>query len=539
MLSLCCVNKGATMIPSRTASSVAALCRAACLAGAATLLSFQGTSAESARPHGPLADFDAYIETALDDWMTPGLAVVILVGDETLLMKGYGVLRVGQPEVVDVRTVFPISSVTKVFTATGLALLEEEGRLEWDDCVVDHLPEFVLADPYLTKEVRLSDLLSHRTGLERADLLAYRGDYERPELIRRLRHLQPVSPFRSRFGYHNLMMVVAGEVLARVSGVSWDEFIRQRIFAPLRMTDAHTQPVSRIENLAASHGLVEGVLQIDPLWERAKGEAGFRRLHESVAPAGAIHASITDLGRFLTMLLEEGRFEGRQFLETRTLRDMTAPRSVLPIRTTPEPDFAYPRFFFGCGLGWQLRDYRGRKIVYHPGSSGAVVAYMPEEQIGVAVLANRGCGIPYMVMHEVFDRLLGFSGELTSEEWLQEGMRDPEDSRRARNAELEKGRARDTRPSLPLESYAGSYECDLYGRLEIRLIDERLELQFGPNIAASLRHWERETFRGQLEFPSPGDWLLHFQTDKGEVTAVEIERVFWHEAMPLFVRVAD
>src|SRR5207249_3156671 len=149
-------------------------------------------SAIAADLSDPLTGFDDYARAALADWRTPGMAVAIVKEGKTIFARGYGVRRVGDQTLVDAETIFPIASITKAFTATCLALLVEEGKLKWDDAVVKHLPEFQLYDPFLTKDVRLADLLSHRTGLETADLVAYRGDYDRAEIIRRLRFLQPI-----------------------------------------------------------------------------------------------------------------------------------------------------------------------------------------------------------------------------------------------------------------------------------------------------------------------------------------------------------
>jgi hypothetical protein len=216
---------------------------------------------------------------------------------------------------------------------------------------------------------------------------------------------------------------------------------------------------------------------------------------------------------------------------------MQEPHSIAPIKATPKPNFAYPRFFFGCGLGWHLRDYRGRKVVYHGGSSGAVVAMMPEENIGVVVLANRGCGLVYMVMHDAFDRLIGIPRTWTNQDWLVDSEEKPQQDVETRNARLEAQRARDTAPSLPLKEYVGTYECDLYGKLEIREEEGSLALQFGDNIVAKLRHWEQDTFRGNLNFPPDDEWLVRFVMADGKPARLEIERIFWHEPMPAFRRI--
>ena len=482
----------------------------------------------------PLSGFDEYVHQALVDWQTPGVAVAILRDDETLLLRGYGVRRLDDLETVDENTVFPIASVTKVFTATGMALLVEEGRVLWDDPVVKHLPEFQLADADLTRRVQILDLLSHRTGLERADLIAYRGDCERAELMRRLRLLKPSSPFRSGYGYNNLMYIAAGELSARVARTPWEEFITKRVVRPLNLRSTTVGLPPDSTNRVAAHTWVDGQLRIDPLLDG--GSDGLRRFRRASAPAGSIYSTISDMARFLRLYLDEGVLDGRRFLKQQTARDMAAPRSVLPILTAPEQRLPYPRFFFGAGLGWQLRDYRGRKIVYHPGSSGAVLAMMPEENIGVVVLANRGCGIPFMIMHDVFDRLLGIERDVTNAEWIEEGLRGPERTKSERLRELDAQRSKDTQPKLPLPRYAGIYHAPLYGDLEIRHTDGALRLQFGPNIHAVLSHWEHDTFRATLNFPPPGEWLVRFVVEAGAPKRIHVERLFWHEPMPPFER---
>lgn len=492
----------------------------------------------AAQTSDPLAGFDAYAATALADLKTPGMAVAVVKEGKVVFARGYGVQSVGGTEVVNERTMFPIASVTKVFTVTWLAQLIEERKLKWDDRVVQHLPEFVLHDPHITQEVRIADLVSHRTGLETADLLAYRGDYDRAEILRRLRFVQSVAPFRSRYGYNNLMVVTAGEVGERVSGETWAAAIKKRILEPLGMSSTFTTPreLEGRSNVSTPHVMTDGQIVPDPSWSRDAMAEGFRRLHDAVAPAGAMQSNVLDMARFVQLYLAEGEFEGKRLLQTTTIREMFAPHSMLPIKAAPKPVFAYPRFFFGSGYGWHLRDWRGRKIVFHGGSSGAVVAMMPEENIGLVVLANRGSGVAYMLMHDLIDRLLGIPRDMTNQDWVNEAEINPRNDKQAKDARLEAARAKNTQPSLPRSRYAGNYECDLYGRLEIREEAGTLKLQFGPNITATLQHWERDAFRGKLSFPADDEWFVRFTIANDQTTQVEIERIYWHESMPTFRR---
>ncbi|MEK6258658.1 MAG: serine hydrolase [Planctomycetota bacterium] len=493
--------------------------------------------ATAAEPKDPLAGFDEYVQAALADLQVPGVAVAIIKDGKVVLARGYGTRRIGEAGVVDEQTVFPIASVTKVFTATCVALLVEEGKLKWTDPVVRHLPEFELYDPFLTKDVRMEDLLSHRVCLETADLAAYRGDLDRAQIIRRLRFMQPVAPFRSRFSYHNPLLITAGAVLERVDGDSWENVLRTRLLEPLGMgaTFAGPRELKGRENVATPHLFAEGKLIADPMWNR--DHEGFQQLHDAVAPAGAMQSNVLDMAKFLQMYLDEGAFEGRPLLKPETVRTMFALHSSVPIVAKPRPNLVYPSFY-GGGLGWQLRDLRGRKVIMHGGGSGAVAAMMPEEKIGLVVLANRGwgAGIEYMLMHDIFARMLGLPRSQTNHDWLVEAQETPVKEAAARNARLEAARKRDTKPSLPLSSYAGTYACDLYGKLEILERDGSLRLQFGPNIEGTPVHWESDTFRAKLTCPPGEEWFLRFQVSAGSVPSLQVERISWHEPMPEFRR---
>lgn len=504
-------------------------------------LLFAASSVRADSPADPLAGFDEYATTALVDLKTPGLAVAVIKNGNVIFKRGYGVRRVGGEERVDEHTIFPIASVTKVFTVTCLAQLVDEGKLKWTDPVVKHLHEFQLYDPHLTRDVSLMDLLAHRTGLERADPLAFRGDYDRVEILRRLRYLQPVTPFRDRSGYHNLLIVQAGELLERVSGKTWQELVRSRLFQPLGMSRTLAGPweLTGIANISTPHILTEGRPVPDPAWIRDESHEGFQRLHAAVAPAGSIQSNVVDMARFVQLYLNEGEFKGTRYLQAETVRDMFAVRSTIPVKPPQEPNSAYSKYLAGCGIGWWLRDYRGRKIIYHGGSSGAVAAMMPEEGLGVVVLANLGTGVVYMMMHDLFDRLLGIPRTWTNRYWQIEAMEKPEQDAREKNARLEAQRATDTRPKLSLDGYTATYTCDLYGKLEIRRDNESLRLQFGPNMQGTLRHWEHDTFRAKLSFPADDEWFVKFIVADGRADRVEVERIWWHEPMPAFARVGS
>ena len=187
----------------------------------------------AAAQQDPLRGLDRYIEHTMDVWQIPGIAVAVVKNDSVVFAKGYGVRERGKDGAVDAQTVFGIMSMTKAFTATAMAMLVDEGRVQWDDRVTKYLPHFQVYDEWVTREVTIRDLLSHRMGVERGDFLWFGTGYTRDELVRHVRYLRPVAGFRAQYGYSNNMYITAGQLIAAVTRNSWDAFIRQRIFEPL------------------------------------------------------------------------------------------------------------------------------------------------------------------------------------------------------------------------------------------------------------------------------------------------------------------
>jgi CubicO group peptidase (beta-lactamase class C family) len=276
----------------------------------------------------PFGDFDAYAAAALGDWKAPAMALSVVKDGRVVFARGYGVRKLGSGAAVDADPVFPIASITKAFNATALAILVDEGRLRWTDTVVTHLPEFRLRDPWMTREVSVADLLSHRTGLDDPELLSYSG-VTRGELLRRLRFVPQAAPFRAGYRYNNLGLIVAGEVLERVSGRPWAEFVRERVRRPLEMTASVPDVVELdgVGNVATPYVEVNGRLQEDRSWALPLAE-GWRRYRETIRPSGAIRSSANDMAKFALFQLAEGEFRGRRLVRAETIREMQALHSV-------------------------------------------------------------------------------------------------------------------------------------------------------------------------------------------------------------------
>jgi CubicO group peptidase (beta-lactamase class C family) len=466
------------------------------------------------------AGMDDYIRAAMQAWEVPGLAIAVVKDGETVLARGYGVCELGTDRSVSPDTVFTIASCTKSFIATAVALLVEEGKVDWDDPVVRHLPDLEFSDRYLTEHITLRDLLCHRTGLQRCDPLGDGAGFEPAEVLRRVRHIPVAAAWRTRSIYSNHMYTALGEVVTRVSGQPWEQFIAERIFRPLGM-ESTTSSVTDVPagRLALRH------------W---RSDAG---IVARPAPrvGGGIYSTVDDLAEWVKLQLGEGQYQGRRVLLPETIREMHALQFSVPLRSRP-PDNVYAAQFHGSGLGWFVQDYRGRKVVLHSGAWGAMVAMIPEERLGVVVLSNLDLeSIAGLLMYDVFDAyLVGPDTAWNRDKWAATWLRNepPGHAYRPRDeakALLEESRRPGTQPSLPLEQYEGAFESELYGRLIVRHEDGKLSVTFGE-FTTDLSHWQDESFYVRAPTRLTFDWLLTFGTDgDGRVASVTVKHVGWDQ----------
>lgn len=476
--------------------------------------------------------FDDYVEAARRHWQVPGVAVAIIKDGEIVLARGYGWRTIDRSSPVDAETVFPLASITKNFTATATALLVDQGKLQWDDPVRAHLPEIQFSDSYRTEHTTIRDLLSHRTGLERGDLLPRRRDISRSEVIRRIRYLQPTSDFRSQWGYNNLMYILAGEVIGTATDSSWKDFVTEHLFHPLEMNDtAAVRKRIGSRNRATAHRLIDGKLRSV---ERAIPD-------HVMGPAGAAHSNVIDMAKWLTACLPPQPSKVPLIRPT-TLREMQSLQTSIPV-TWDRGNNPYAARFYGSGLGWMVLDYRGRMVCNHGGSAGTMMAIMPEEGIGVVVLTNLDwTNLAGMLMYDVFDAYLeGAEVAWDRTKWDFWKQADPHpDVRRQRDVQkAREQRAEDTEPELDLAGFAGQYRCDLYGDLIVGHHHDHLQIRFGRNSPAQATHWDHNRFyvRWPVEDDPHVDWLVQFHLDQHKCIGLSIERLGWHEPMPDFDRV--
>lgn len=451
------------------------------------------------KPDPIVVSIDAMCQKAIVDFNVPGMAVAIVKDGEVVLSKGYGVKSVNTKEPVNDESLFAIASNSKAFTAAALAMLVDEGKLNWDDKVQKYLPEFQLYSPYVSAEMTIRDLLTHRCGLATfsGDLIWYGTTHSRAEVIRRARFLEPVFGFRDGYGYSNIMYLTAGEIVGKVSGMSWDDFVTTRILRPLGMKNATTtiRDFNVSTNLAMPHNEVMGKnVQIDYVnWD-------------NIGPAGSINASVRELTQWIKLQLNKGKLNDKVYWnEVRAYEMWTDenPRPVSNWQRTNQPS----RHWSGYGLGWELMEYGGEKIVSHGGGYDGMISktvLIPGKNIGFVILTNNINSLPSCITLEILDAYLGVKPK---QDWMGMflGFKNEENT-------VAETPVPNTKPSLELTSYAGTYASEVYGDVEIMVKDGKMSIDFKPTalFKGNLSHYHYDTF--ELS------WSTQMMLPKGKVT---------------------
>lgn len=465
----------------------------------------------------PLDGFDAYVRDAVAEWEAPGLAIAVVKDGEIVFVQGYGLRERGQPEAVDEHTRFAVGSTTKAMTAALVGMLVDEGKLGWDDPVQDHLPWFRVRDPWVSRELTVRDLLTHRAGLPNADQLWYGQDNDPREILGRMRFVGQETSMRSAFTYQNIMYAAAGALIAEVSGHPWEVFLRERLLEPLDMREtlATAQGLASQPNVASPHFRIEGRVEVI---ENASVDA--------VAPAGSVWSSVSDMAKWMRYLLEGTTPDGTELLKPETLAELFRPQTLV------EPEDFYPTqeltrpHWTSYGLGWFQHDYAGRAVDFHTGSIDGMVAIhglVRDERLGVYVLSNLDhAELRHALMYRVFD---AFGGGATRD-WSSEleQLYGERAARAAeRRAELEAERVEGTRPSLEIDRYAGTYSDPLHGSLEVSADEEPPRLVYGPGLQGRLEHWHYDTYRVHWDTAWRGTSLVRFELNtRGEPAALEL-----------------
>jgi CubicO group peptidase (beta-lactamase class C family) len=440
---------------------------------------------------------DKVVERARQEFDVPGIAVAIVKDGNVVLSKGYGVRKTGEAAPVTPQTLFRIASNTKAFTTAALATLVDDKRIRWDDPVIQHMPAFQMYDPYVTREMTIRDLLTHRSGmgLGAGDLMFFPpSDLSRDEIIRRLRFIKPATSFRSAYAYDNLLYLAAGQIIPAVTGKSWEDYVKERILTPLEMTNTFTSMDAwgSAKDVATPHSTAGGKLETLPQEDV-----------DNTAPAGAIASCVADLAKWMNLQLAGGTVGKTKIFTAAQNREMWSAQTILPIGE-PGPDtpplLAQTRANFAAyGLGWTLRDYRGKKVVGHTGGLSGMVsrtALIPDLKLGVVVLTNQEEDAAHAaIVNTVLDHYLGAQ----EADWVGTFSAMLKKSRSQADETVKKAagnRKMDSHPSLPLASYAGRYRDAWYGDIRIEEDHGKLYIYFthSPDLAGKLEHWQYDTF---------------------------------------------
>ncbi|WP_347157421.1 serine hydrolase [Pontibacter chitinilyticus] len=457
------------------------------------LLVQQQAHAQQAKPTADLQQLDAYYQKTLKDWNVPGMAIAIVKDDSVIFAKGYGVKNSKIGGAVDANTLFGIASNTKAYTAAALGILVDEGKLKWSDPVQKYLPYLQLYSPYVTENLTIEDLLCHRVGFRTfaGDLLWYNTTYSRPEIIKRMRYLEPVYGFRDGFGYSNLMFITAGEVIEAVSGTTWENFIKTHFLQPLGMSRTYTSinDLKGVDNVTTPHGFDENgnpyptVLTAWDSWN----------------PAAGIFTSVNQDAQWLRLQLNRGTYKGKRIFSEDVSRTMWNLHNPFPVTKQAEETIPSTHFS-GTGLGWFLSDYQGHKMVYHSGGHEGMnsrTVLLPEEHLGIVILTNSMSSIMTPVANYTVDQFLGIQN---GRDWSQFYLDAAAESKKAEEAALAKApkekKKRKEQPTHALADYAGTYHSQLYGDATVTLKGNTLELQLvpAPTLGGTLTYWQHDIF---------------------------------------------
>lgn len=434
-----------------------------------------------------LSGFRAFLEEEMKAWEVPGAAVAIVKDGEVIFLEGLGLRDIEKNLPVTEETLFAIGSSTKAFTASALALLVDEGKLAWDEPVRTYLPSFKLKDPVASERITPLDLLVHRSGLPRHELVWYGADLSREELIQRIQYLDGNVDFRSEWQYQNLMYLTAGYLAGEVALSSYEALIKKRLFTPLHMKKSNFS----IEDMKKSKDYSLPYKEIDGKVTKVP----FRNIDE-IGPAGSINSNIKEMVNWLKLHLQKGEFEGKRIISEQEIKTLHTPHMscelMFPTKEVPISTY---------GGGWFISPYRGHHHIHHGGNIDgftALVSFLPYENIGVVVLTNKDATFfPDTIVYNIYDRLLHLEEKKWSQE-LQEKLKDLKATMTGIGEKEEKGKVPNTQPSHLLRDYEGTYHHKGYGNIKITYQDGKLEAALN-SFHSELTHYHYDVFQMKIE----------------------------------------
>lgn len=436
-----------------------------------------------------LDSLDEFIQKLMSDFDVPGLSLGILKDDKVLYLKGHGTREISRNLPVNEHTIFGIGSISKSFTVLTLGILVGQGKLDWDDRVRKYLPYFELYDSYVTEHFTIRDLIIHRSGLKwvSGGTLWYHSDLSRTEIVKRLKYLKPVSDFRDKPNYQNVMYVAAAEIVEVVSGMTWDQFLQTQVFDRIEMVNSTSISDTREQNinLAEPHIWDSELNKISVEQERG----------DNLAPGGFIYSSAYDMTNYMRMLLNDGVFRGDTIVKREIIDEIFKPQIHFSLYGPP-----WHNEFTSYGLGWWLTPKGNQKVIEHSGGidgMAANITLIKKSNYGLIVLTNTDELAPMLLTDKVLDKI--YDGKSNDVYDRIKAFRDNTlKQKKEEEASLQNTRTDKTTLSLPLKHYVGKYADKMYGAIDIQLLSEgNLEISFShtPLFTGKLNHWHFDTFR--------------------------------------------
>lgn len=455
-----------------------------------------------ARPAASNYDLEQDVKRTMKAFDVPGIAIAVVKDGQVIAARGFGVRKLGEPAKVDGKTLFEIASNSKAFTAAALAMLVDEGKLKWDDPVVKHLPDFQMYDAYVTREMTVRDLLTHRSGLGlgAGDLLWWpTTTFSTDEIIEKLRYIRPATSFRNSYAYDNLLYIVAGKIIARKSGKSWGDTVRERILKPVGMNTTTTSLAENEGNPNASNAHSKIKDKITAVKSMPVANA---------VGAVGINTNAEDIAKWMQVLLDNGRVAGAKGADGKELRlwsdaqarEMWTAQTPMKINTPKPPLAATKPNFYAYGLGFQLRDYKGQLVAMHGGALQGFysrVLLVPESKLGIAILTNAESGGALSALqYRLLDQYMTGA---TPTDWIKLVADLEEEAHAKELARLKSAsetRASGSKPSLALAAYEGQYEDPWYGIMNVKRNGNKLIMSFSrtPDLTGEMEHFQHDTF---------------------------------------------
>jgi len=471
---------------------------------AAELLGAQNST--SGQLDASLQKIRAVVETSMKTWGTPGLAVGIVKDGQVIFVEGFGKRDVEKNLPVTAKTRFILGSTTKAFTTMAMGILVDDGKLDWDKPVIQYIPQFKLMNEYATLHATPRDLATHRTGLPRHDMVWADSPFSLEELVESLQYLEPSRDLRTAFQYNNLMYIAAGYLVGRVSGSSWEEVVRERIFKPLGMADSGCTVPELMGAAEFSYAYTKEKEKLTALPFPPPTD----KLMYGARASGSVNTTVEDMCKWMILNLNKGAAGGKQVIARANLLQMHTPQIPTPWRPAEKSESMYPSY----GLGWMIDSYRDHYRVHHGGATMGFFSYVslfPLENLGIVVQVNLGAAVPMIITNYASDVLLG----LEPLDWNKKAQ---DQMKAAAAASPREQRVEGTKPGHRLEDYAGLYNHPAYGMLEVEAAADKLKVSFHGQ-SSPLEHWHYETFR-IIESDLRGRRLT-FQTNlRGEIVSV-------------------